>query len=94
MNPSHSAKPIAESGEIWSPRAASPKVLELMTIINAMNARARPSIVRCAASFSSAIRRLPNGADRDEVQAAAARLAGERRRQAEDRPERGGEHEH
>jgi hypothetical protein len=61
MNPSHSAKPMADSGEIGSPRAASPYVFELTTSITAMNASASVTVVRCAASFSRAIRRLPNG---------------------------------
>ena len=52
---------MAESGGIGSPRAASPKREELTVVARARMAIARPSIVTWAASFSSAIRRLPKG---------------------------------
>ncbi len=61
MNPTHSAKPSAESGGIWSPSAASPKAFELIVVARVRITSAIASIVRCAASFSSATRRLPNG---------------------------------
>ena len=50
-----------EGSGIVSPRAASPNSVELNVVATARIAMARPSIVRWAASFSSAIRRLPNG---------------------------------
>jgi hypothetical protein len=59
--PTHRAKPSADSGGIWSPRAASPKAFELTVVATLRITRAMASIVRWAASFSSAIRRLPNG---------------------------------
>ena len=62
MNPIHSAKPVADSAEIWSPSAASPKVLALTVVMTATMTRASASMVRWAASFSIAIRRLPYGA--------------------------------
>ena len=85
---------MAESGEIRSPRAASPNALELTTISTAMNARARPSMVTCAPSFSSAIRRLPNGvtATRSRLPRLASPASVDD--SAEDRPEGGGEDEH
>ena len=45
-----------------SPSAASPNAFELNVIATAMISIASHSRVRCAASFSSAMRRLPNGA--------------------------------
>ena len=63
MKPIHRAKPTAESGAMVSPRAGSPKSLELATQATASTAIAIPSIVRWAVTFSIAIRRLPNGAD-------------------------------
>ena len=62
MKPTHRAKPTDESGGIGSPSAASPNSFELTVVATARIAIASPSIVRWAASFSSAIRRLPNGA--------------------------------
>ena len=61
MNPTHSAKPRADSGGIWSPSAASPKAFELIVVARVRISSAIASIVRWAASFSSATRRLPNG---------------------------------
>ncbi len=62
MKPTHRAKPTEERGGIGSPSDASPYRFELTVVANARMTRARASIVRCAASFSSAILRLPNGA--------------------------------
>ena len=62
MKPTHRAKPSADKGAIWSPRAASPNAFELTVVATARITIANPSMVRCAASFSRAIRRLPNGA--------------------------------
>ena len=62
VKPIRRTKPTASTGEIWSPRLASPNAVELTTSITAVKASARPTIVRWAASFSSAMRRLPKGA--------------------------------
>ncbi len=59
--PTHAAKPTDSSSEIWSPMATSPNAFELTTSMTARIASASPTMVRCAASFSRAIRRLPNG---------------------------------
>ena len=61
MNPHNRANPIAPTGGIWSPSAASPKAFELTKIMIATKAIASHSIVRWAATFSRAIRRLPKG---------------------------------
>ena len=62
MNPVHRAKPAEDSGGIVSPREASPNTVELTVVPMARTTMASASIVTWAASFSSAIRRLPNGA--------------------------------
>ncbi len=62
MKPTHRAKPTEDVSGIGSPRAASPNSVELAVVTTARIAMASQSIVRWAASFSSAIRRLPNGA--------------------------------
>ena len=93
LKPSQSAKPIDESSETGSPRATSPNTFELIVVMTASTAMASPIIVRCAASFSSASRRLPNGVTGDDVEAAAAGLSGERRREGQDRPDRSDEDE-
>ena len=61
MKPTHKAKPMAFNGGMGSPRAASPNRFELTVVAIARMAIARNSMVRWAASFSSATRRLPNG---------------------------------
>jgi hypothetical protein len=62
MKPTQRAKPAEDSSGIWSPRAASPKTFELNVVMRARTTIASQSRVRWAASFSRAMRRLPNGA--------------------------------
>ena len=62
MHPVHRAKPAEDSGGIVSPREASPNTIELTVVPMARTTMASASIVTWAATFSSAIRRLPNGA--------------------------------
>ena len=62
MKPTHRAKPTDDRSGIGSPSAALPNAFELIVVATARIAIASPSIVRWAASFSRAIRRLPNGA--------------------------------
>ena len=62
MKPAQRAKPIAPLNGIVSPSAALPNAFELTKTMIATMAIASQSIVRWAASFSSAIRRFPKGA--------------------------------
>ncbi len=54
-------KPRPETSEIRSPRASSPNTAEPTEQAIARITIASHSSVRCAASFSTAIRRLPRG---------------------------------
>ncbi len=59
--PAQRVNEIAPPSGMSSPSAASPKAFELTKIMIATKAIASHSIVRCPASFSRAIRRLPKG---------------------------------
>ncbi len=61
MTPTQAANPSALPNGIWSPSDASPKALELTVSMTATNSTASHIRTRWAASFSIAIRRLPNG---------------------------------
>ncbi len=61
VKPTHRANPNDDASGIWSPSAASPKTFELTVRAMARITIASARRVRCAASFSSAMRRLPNG---------------------------------
>ncbi len=60
--PTQRAKPAEDSSEIESPSEASPKTFELNVSMTVRTSIASASSVRCAPTFSSAMRRLPNGA--------------------------------
>src|ERR1035437_3315033 len=61
IRPAQRAKPMELPSEIWSPSAELPNTFELTKVMIATKAIASQSTVRWAASFSSAIRRFPNG---------------------------------
>ena len=62
ISPTHSAYPIAADGEIASPGSV-PKAVPASHAASARTAIAAVRTVTCAASFSSATRRRPNGAE-------------------------------
>ena len=61
MTPTQTANPSELPSGIWSPSDAVPKAFELTLSMTAMTSTASHTRTRWAASFSSAIRRLPNG---------------------------------
>ena len=93
MRPTHRANPTAPASGISSPSSGMPKTDEATRVATTRNTIESATAVTWAASFSSAIRRLPNGAaatkSRLPRRASPARVDGE----GEDRPEAGEERE-
>ena len=77
------------SGRIGSPSAASPKVFELTVIIDGHERQGEDEHRQVRGDLLDRDPALAEGRRGDEVEAAATRLAGKRRRQPEDRPQRG-----